>query len=532
MPAVTVLATPMVPAAFKAADVNYGAIAPMLIVVAGALIGVLVEAFAPRRTRHTAQVALALVTLVAAFVVLVTVSTDTANRGATLAQAVIIDGPALFLQGAILLMSMLGILTMAEKFGGQGSDAFTPMGAAVPGSPLEAAALRAGLATSEVFPLTLFAVVGMMLFPAAGDLLTMFVALEVLSLPLYLMCGLARRRRLLSQEASLKYFLLGAFSSAFFLFGAALLYGYAGSIYIADIATAVSGASANLEGLLLPGVVFVLVGLLFKVGAVPFHSWTPDVYQGAPTPVTGFMAACTKVAAFGAILRIVYVGIEGNRWDWRGGVIAVAALTMVVGAVLSVTQTDVKRLLAYSSIAHAGFILVAVLSFDRTGVAGTLFYLVAYGFMTIAGFAIVSMVRQGGSEASHLSQWAGLGRKHPVVAGVFAFLLLAFAGIPLTSGFTAKFAAFSPAVAFGGTSGVALVVIGVLCSVITAFVYVRLIVLMYFTEAPAGEAVVAETASAYTTIAITVGTLVTLVLGVLPSQVLDLAERSSQFLLK
>ena len=347
-------------------------------------------------------------------------------------------------------MAALGVLTMAEKFGGQGADAFTPMGAAVPGSPHEAAALRAGLATSEVFPLTLFSVVGMLLFPAAGDLLTMFVALEVLSLPLYLLCGLARRRRLLSQEASLKYFLLGAFSSAFFLFGAALLYGYAGSLYLADIATAVSAANGALEGLLLPGVLLVLIGLLFKVGAVPFHSWTPDVYQGAPTPVTGFMAACTKVAAFGAILRVVYVGVEANRWDWRGGVIAVAALTMVVGAVLSVTQTDVKRLLAYSSIAHAGFILVAVLSFDRTGVSGTMFYLVAYGFMTIAGFAVVSLVRQGGSEASHLSQWAGLGRNHPVVAGVFAFLLLAFAGIPLTSGFAAKYAAFSPAISFGG----------------------------------------------------------------------------------
>ena len=153
---------------------------------------------------------------------------------------------------------------------------------------------------------------------------------------------------------------------------------------------------------------------------MPFHSWTPDVYQGAPTPVTGFMAACTKVAAFGAILRLVYVGLEANRWDWRAGVIAVAALTMVVGSVLSVTQTDVKRLLAYSSIAHAGFILVAVLAFDRLGVSGTMFYLVAYGFATIAAFAVVSMVRQGGSEASHLSQWAGLGRNHPVVAGVFA----------------------------------------------------------------------------------------------------------------
>ncbi|GAA2734491.1 NADH-quinone oxidoreductase subunit NuoN [Pedococcus aerophilus] len=532
MPAVTVLSTPMVPAAFQAADFNYGAIAPMLIVIGGALVGVLVEAFAPRRIRHTTQVALALATLLAALVVLITVSADEVNRGATLAQAVIIDGPSLFLQGSILAMSILGVLTMAEKFGGQGADAFTPMGAAVPGSPHEAAALRAGLATSEVFPLTIFAVLGMLLFTAAGDLLTMFVALEVLSLPLYLLCGLARRRRLLSQEASLKYFLLGAFSSAFFLFGAALLYGYAGSLYIADIARAVTAASGDLEGLLLPGVVFVLVGLLFKVGAVPFHSWTPDVYQGAPTPVTGFMAACTKVAAFGAILRLVYVGIEANRWDWRGGVIAVAAITMVVGAVMSVTQTDVKRLLAYSSIAHAGFILVAVLSFDRTGVSGTMFYLVAYGFMTIAAFAVVSMVRQGGSEASHLSQWAGLGRNHPVVAGVFAFLLLAFAGIPLTSGFTAKFAAFSPAVAFGGRAGVSLVVIGVLCSVITAFVYVRLIVLMYFTEPPAGEAVVAETASPYLTVAITVGTLITLVLGVLPAQVLDLAERSSQFMLR
>jgi NADH-quinone oxidoreductase subunit N len=358
------------------------------------------------------------------------------------------------------------------------------------------------------------------------------VALEVLSLPLYLLSGLARRRRLLSQEASLKYFLLGAFSSAFFLFGAALLYGYAGSIYLSDIAKAINTASGTMEGLLLPGVLFVLIGLLFKVGAVPFHSWTPDVYQGAPTPVTGFMAACTKVAAFGAILRLVYVGVQASRWDWRAGVIAVAALTMVVGSVLSVTQTDVKRLLAYSSIAHAGFILVAVLAFDVTGVTGTMFYLVAYGFMTIAAFAVVAMVRQGGSEASHLSQWAGLGRNHPVVAGVFAFLLLAFAGIPLTSGFAAKYAAFSPAVSFGGRSGVALVIIGVLSSMVTAFVYVRLIVLMYFTEPPAGEPVVAQVASPLSTVAITVGTLVTLVLGVMPTQVLDLAQRSSVFLLR
>ena len=201
----------------------------------------------------------------------------------------------------------------------------------------------------------------MLLFPAADDLLTMFVALEVLSLPLYLLCGLARRRRLLSQEASLKYFLLGAFSSAFFLFGAALLYGYAGSVRLSGIADGDHPAVRHGRPAAL-GVALVSVGLLFKVGAVPFHSWTPDVYQGAPTPVTGFMAACTKVAAFGALLRLFYVGVAGSRWDWQPVLWAVAILTMVVGSVIAITQTDIKRLLAYSSIAHAGFILTGVLA--------------------------------------------------------------------------------------------------------------------------------------------------------------------------
>lgn len=524
----TTAAALTLPSEFQAVSVSYRAIAPMLVVFGGAIVGVLIEAFLPRRRRQVPQVVVALVTLVAAFVVLVTVSHD--DQGTTLGSEVVIDGPSLFLQGTVLVLAVLGVLTMAERFSGEGPDAFTPMGSAVPGSPLEASALRAGMATSEVFPLALFAVAGMMLFPAAGDLLTMFIALEVLSLPLYILCGLARRRRLLSQEAALKYFLLGAFSSAFFLFGAALLFGYAGSVEFGDIATAIGREPGTLDGLLVPGVVLVLIGLLFKIGAVPFHMWTPDAYQGAPTPVTGFMAACTKAAAFGAMLRLVYVGIEGNRWDWRGGVIAVAALTMVVGSVLAVTQTDVKRLLAYSSIAHAGFILVGLLAFDRAGVAGVMFYLVAYGFSTITAFAIVSMVRQSGSEASHLSQWAGLGRRYPVVAGVFAFILLAFAGIPLTSGFTAKYAAFAPAVAHGGRAGVWLVVIGVLCSAITAFVYVRLIVLMYFSDPVGEQEVVAATPSILTTAAVTLGTLVTIALGVVPGPVLDLAARSSEFI--
>ena len=214
---------------------------------------------------------------------------------------------------------------------------------------------------TEIYPLTLFAVAGMLLFPASNDLLTMFVALEVLSLPLYLLCGLSRRRRLLSQEASMKYFLLGAFSSAFFLFGVAMLYGYAGSVSLSAIATAAASNVGSLT-LLYAGMALLGVGLLFKIGAVPFQSWKPDVYQGAPTPVTALMASCTLVSAFGALLRVFYVAFGQLTWDWRPAMWGVAILTMVVGAIIAITQTDVKRLLAYSSIAHGGFVLTGVIA--------------------------------------------------------------------------------------------------------------------------------------------------------------------------
>lgn len=521
--------------AFQPATIDYPAVLPLLLVFGAALVGVLVEAFVPRGRRQVVQVAVAIVGLLGAFVAIVFA---TSHQGLTMGLtdgssnrrlfALAIDGPALFMQGALVLMGVLGILTMAERFGGAGPDAFTPSGASTPGSALETQATRMGALTTEVFPLTMFAVFGMMLFPATNDLLGMFVALEVLSLPLYILSGLARRRRLLSQEASLKYFLLGAFSSAFFLFGTALLYGYAGSVYFGDLSKAISAGPIEMNGLLVPGAFLVFVGLLFKVGAVPFHAWTPDVYQGAPTPVTGFMAACTKAAAFGAILRLAYVGLDTGRWEWTNALVIVALLTMVVGAVLSVTQTDMKRLLAYSSIAHAGFILVGVLAFDRKAIGAVLFYVVAYGFSTIAAFAIVSLVRQNGAEATHLSQWAGLGKRYPLVAAAFAFLMLAFAGIPLTSGFVAKFGVFSAAVGTGGATGTVLAIVGVLCSAITVFVYARIIVLMFFSDAP-DDAVEVVTPSVSTTFSIAIGTMITLALGVLPSALLDLADRASQF---
>jgi len=508
----------------SAPSVSYHLVMPMLVVFGAGLVSVLIEAFAPRRLRWGLQVGVTLVALVVAFVAVVLAADD--RKASTAAKAVVVDGPTLFLQGTILLLAVLGVLTMAERFAGSEGDAFTSQAASVPGSAYEAATARAGWVQSEVFPLTLFAVGGMLLFPAAGDLLTMFVALEVLSLPLYLMCGLARRRRLLSQEAALKYFLLGSFSSAFFLFGSALLFGFSGSLYLSDIAQSI-GTRTNADPLLLVGVAMVAVGLLFKVSAIPFHSWTPDVYQGAPTPVTAFMAACTKVAAFGAMLRVFYVGIEGARWDWQPLLWAVAILTMVLGSLLAITQTDVKRLLAYSSIAHAGFLLTGVLAFDRAGLSGTMFYLAAYGFTTIGAFAVVTLVRDSAGEATNLSQWAGLARRSPLVAAVFSLFLISLAGIPLTSGFTGKFAVFSAAVAHGGTW---LAVVGVLSSAVAAFFYLRVIVLMYFSEPSTDGGTLVAAPSIFTTLAIAVGALVTILLGVLPGPVLDLASRSSLFL--
>jgi NADH-quinone oxidoreductase subunit N len=512
---------PQLAATFDTPSIEYRQLMPMLIVFGVAIAGVLVEAFMGRTGRYAVQLILAVAGLVAAFVSVVTLAGDynVAAEG-----AVAIDGPALFLQGTILLLAIPGLLVSAERSLDVGGH-FTPAGSSLPGSEHERLLTATGVIQTEIFPLFMFAVGGMLLFPAANDLLTMFVALEVLSLPLYLMCGLARRRRLLSQEAALKYFLLGSFSSAFFLFGSALLFGFSCSLYLGDIAASIASRT-DADPLLLVGIAMVAVGLLFKVAAVPFHSWTPDVYQGAPTPVTGFMAACTKVAAFGAMLRVFYVGIEGARWDWQPLIWVVAILTMVIGSMLAITQTDVKRLLAYSSIAHAGFILVGVLAFDRSGVSGSLFYLAAYGFTTIGAFAVITLVRDSAGEATHLSQWAGLARRSPIVAAVFSLFLISFAGIPLTSGFTGKFAVFSAAIGHGGTW---LAVVGVVSSAVAAFFYVRVIVLMYFSE-PAGDATVVAAPSMFTTLAIAIGALVTVLLGVLPGPVLDLASRSSLFL--
>jgi NADH-quinone oxidoreductase subunit N len=511
------------PTDIQAPSIAYLPLLPILIVLGAATLGVLVEAFVPADLRRVVQVVVALLGLASGLAAVIWLANDGTNR-LVAESALAIDGPTLFVQGLLCILGIGSVLLLAERrLDSAGSD-IVSQASALPGSRDDLELARSGRVQTEVFPLAMFALGGMLVFPACNNLLLMFVALEVLSLPLYLMAGLARRRRLLSQEAAVKYFLLGAFASAFFLYGVALLYGYAGSVDLGDVLNATATSSKS-DTLLYLGMAMLGIGLLFKVGAVPFQAWTPDVYQGSPTPVTALMAACTKVAAFGALLRVFYVGFGTTTWDWRPMMWGIAILTMVGGALLAVTQTDVKRMLAYSAVAHTGFLLVGVVAVNRSGLSGTLFYLVAYGFTTLASFAVVGLVRDSAGEATHLAQWAGLGKRSPLVGGVFAVLLFALAGIPLTSGFMAKFAVFKAAIEGGAT---ALVVVGVLASAITAFFYARVVVLMFFQE-PAEDGPTVAVPSASTAIAIAVGLAVTLLLGVLPQPVLDLAGKAALF---
>ena len=502
---------------FTAPVLNYTLLSPILILLAGALIGVLVEAFASKALRPLMQLSVTVGTLLLSLAQVWRIRNETSTTAAM--GSVVIDGPAILLQASILIIAIISVFVIAD------TDNFTALAAALPGSEEERHAVQTGNQVTEVYPLTLFAISGMMLFPISTDLITLFVALEMLSLPLYLMAGLSRRRRLASQEAALKYFLLGAFSSAFFLFGMAYLYGYSASVTFAGIREAVVGGSGN-DVLLLIGIAFVSIGLLFKVGAVPFHAWSPDVYQGAPTPITGFMAAATKVAAFGAMLRIYYTVFANAEWSWSPLLSAIAIITMLFGSLVAIAQRDVKRMLAYSSIAHAGFLLAGVIALNKAGLDASIFYLFAYGVATVGAFAIVTLVRDSGGEVTDLNRWKGLGKRSPWVATTFAGFLLAFAGIPLTSGFIGKFSIFSAAYE-SGAKGV--VIAGVLSSAIAAFFYIRVIVLMFFTD-PIQDGTSVEIPSVLTRATIIFSITVTIALGVYPAPLLNVITNLATFI--
>lgn len=499
-------------------SIEYSLLMPMLIMLGTAVTGVLIEALLPRSIRYGTQLAASVTGMVAALGAVISL---TGHRSSAVVGSVSIDGPTLFLQGGILVTGLIAIAPVARGR----LIAFAPQGALIPRSAAERTAAGAGVIQTEIFPLLMFALSGMLLLPAAADLLTMFVSLEVLSLPLYVLCGLGSRRRVLAQEAALKYFLLGAFSSAFFLYGVALLYGYAGTLNLSAIADTIQQGGGDTT-MALMGTALIMVGLLFKLGAVPFHSWVPDVYQGAPTPISGFMSAGTKFAAFGALLRLLHVALPGLIEAWRPVLWAVAILTMVVGSVLLVSQFDIKRLLAYSSVANVGFILTGT-TMLAGGLAPTMFYLLAYGISALGAFTVAGLIHgRDDTEDADITHWRGLGRRSPFLATALALFLLAAAGIPLTSGFIGKFGVLKAALENGGT---ALVLVALTCSVIAAVAYSRVIVVMFFDQPGEGTAVPARPGP-LAAVAVTAAAALTVLLGIAPQTLLTLATQAAEFL--
>jgi NADH-quinone oxidoreductase subunit N len=376
----------------------------------------------------------------------------------------------------------------------------------------------------EYYPLLLFAATGMTLLAASADLLMVFIAIEVLSLALYILCGFAKRD-LNSQEGAFKYFLLGAFASAILLYGIALVYGATGTTNIAAAGRFLAGVGAP-EALGLAALALLLVGFGFKTALIPFHMWTPDVYQGAPTPVTGFMAAATKAAAFAAFLRIFVGALAPLQWSWQPVFFLLAAATMLGGAILAIVQDDVKRMLGYSAIAHAGYVLIGLMAATRQGASATLFYLLVYTFMVLGAFGVLTLLERRQRKAMAITDLYGLGRRHPLLAGVFGLFLLSLAGIPGTAGFMAKLEVFLAGVAAGQ---VGIVVVAVISSVIAFFFYVRIIAAMFMDDEPVELAATALPPSPATSASLVVASAGVIVLGILPGYVMDLARQAASF---
>jgi NADH-quinone oxidoreductase subunit N len=373
----------------------------------------------------------------------------------------------------------------------------------------------------ELYVLVLLATVGMMVFAGSRDLMVIFIGLELMSVPIYVLTGI-NRRAWVSAEGALKYFLLGAFSSAFFLFGVALIYGAAGTTNIALIA---AGATAS-SSLLMVGMGLLAVGFGFKIAAVPFHMWTPDAYEGAPAPITGFMAAAVKAAAFAAFLRVFLTAFPALQSTWVQLIFWLAIVTMVVANLTALAQPNVKRMLAYSSIAHAGYLLVAFAASNAVGAAAFLFYLVVYTLMTLGAFAIVIAVGRRGEERLDLEAYSGLAWQKPFLAVVMTIFLLSLAGFPFTGGFIGKFFILRSAVERGL---LVLAIVLVLTSLISYWYYLRVAWYMWFREPPAGAEAHVEVPRTMK-FALVVAASAVVLLGILPGWLLEAAERSASTL--
>lgn len=471
--------------------VDLPSIAPELILAAGGLLVLVAGAAArPRHSPLLSAVSILVFTAAAAAALLFS-GPDRAAFDGVIAR----DGFATFFKVVLASVGIVGVLASQHYLTSEEAPA------------------------TEYLGLMIFGTAGMMLMASASDLVFVFVALETFSLALYVMAAF-RRSRLESQEGALKYFLTGSFSSAFFLYGVALIYGGTGSTRFSEIAEAAAGEPISTP-LLLAGVALVLVGLAFKVAAVPFHMWTPDAYQGSPAPVSGFMAAGSKVAGFAVLLRLLVSTLPELIRDWQPVIIGLALASMITGSVVAVVQGNVKRMLAYSSIAHTGFLLTGVAAASDRGVSGSLFYLAVYTFVIIGAFAVVYGAR--GEERADLADYRGLWSRRPFLAGSLALLLVSLAGVPPTAGFWAKFEVFSAAADAGLYVPV---VVAVITSAIAAFFYLRVIVLM-FLEEPAEWAGRTEGTFGATGAALLVTSALVLILGVYPTPLIDFARAAT-----
>lgn len=472
-------------------NVNLQAIMPSLVLCGFAMALLLVSVFSERgKTTHIAWLS------VIALVVTGFVSLSAWNHPqAGFAGSVVLDNFATFFSLICILAAALTILM---------SDSYLK---------------REGYPVGEYYPLILFTTAGAMWMASGTDLMTIFLGLEVLSVSLYVLAGFFRGQAR-SNEAGLKYFFLGAFSTGFLLYGVALLYGVSGTTKIAGIAKFIHSMPAVTGNpMMIAGAALLLIGFLFKVAAAPFHMWTPDVYQGAPTPITAFMSAGPKAAAFAAFMRVTIIGLDSIHVQLTAMFWVLAVLTMIVGNFIALNQKDVKRMLAYSSIAHAGYALVGLVAWNEIGLTGILFYMLVYTFMNMGAFAVLVLVGKQGEENLTLEGLSGLGYKSPFLGIALCIFLFSLMGLPPTAGFAAKFYIFAGAVKAGY---IWLAVIGVLNSAVSLYYYLRVIVFMYFKDPLEDFSWVSINAATAVSIIISIAGV--LLIGVLPGPIMELAK--------
>ena len=471
-----------------APPISLAVLAPTLIVMGAGCLVLLLDLLPPRASK----VHLATVALLGVVAALLTSLAAWGGRGRGFRDMVILDNYALFFHVVICYGAALIVLLSIDYL------------------------RRSGVESGEYYALVLFSTSGMLLLTSASDLIVVFLAIELMSLSLYVLSGLFKGRRQ-AGEASMKYFLLGAFASAFLLYGIALLYGATGTTNIDRIAAA--AAAAPHDTLLIAGLGLLLVGFGFKISSAPFHMWVPDVYEGAPTSVTALIATGSKAAVFAVLVRLLLSGVRAVQADWTAVLWVLAALTMTLGNVVAIAQSNLKRMLAYSSIAHVGYMLVGLAAGGAAGAGAVLFYLLAYTFTTAGTFGVITLCVRAGEEAVDVRDYAGLGRRHPVLAFALALLLLSLVGIPPLAGFVGKFYLFGAAVRAGF---VWLAVLGVLNSAIAAYYYLRVIVTMYMQEPDEQSASVAPSFAGG--LALTIAVIGVVLLGLMPAPFVDLAQ--------